>query len=50
MRETTKIKGHKFTLPWKGPFKIKKMFDNNTMELSTISNGGGVGGVKENKY
>jgi len=47
MCETTKIKGDKFTLPWKGPFKIQKMFDNNTMELSTISDWGG---GKENKY
>jgi hypothetical protein len=37
MPKATKIKGGKFTLPWKGPFKIQKMFDNNTMELSTIS-------------
>ncbi len=36
----TKIKGGKFTLPWKGPFKIQKMFDNNTIELSTMSNEG----------
>jgi hypothetical protein len=30
MFKATKIKGGKFTLPWKGPFKIQKMFDNNT--------------------
>jgi hypothetical protein len=40
MLEATKIKGVKFTLPWKGPFKIQKMFDNNTVELSTISDEG----------
>jgi hypothetical protein len=40
MPKATKIKGGKFTLPWKGPFKIQKMFDNNTMELSTISDEG----------
>lgn len=38
MPKPTKIKGHKFRLPWKGPFKIQKMFNNNIMELSTISN------------
>jgi hypothetical protein len=37
MPKSTKIKGGKFTLPENGPFKIQKMFDNNTMELSTIS-------------
>jgi hypothetical protein len=40
MFKATKIKGGKFTLPWKGPFKIEKVFDNNTMELSTISDEG----------
>ncbi len=37
MPKATKFKGGKFTLPWKGPFKIQKIFDNNIMELSTIS-------------
>ncbi len=37
MPKATKIKGGKFTLPWKGPFKTQKMFDNNIVELSTIS-------------
>jgi hypothetical protein len=37
MFKATKIKGGKFTLSWKGPFKIQKVFDNNNMELSTIS-------------
>ncbi len=37
MLKTTKIKGGKFTIPSKGPFKIQKMFANNTMELSTIN-------------
>jgi hypothetical protein len=27
MPKVTKIKGGKFTLPWKGPFKIQKVFD-----------------------
>ncbi len=40
MFKATKIKGGKFTLPWKGPFKIQKMFDNNVVELSTISDEG----------
>jgi hypothetical protein len=46
MLKATKIKGGKFMLPWKGPFKIQKMFDNNIMELLTISDEGG----KESKY
>jgi hypothetical protein len=33
MPKAIKIKGGKFTLPWKGPFKIQKMFDNNIVEL-----------------
>jgi hypothetical protein len=40
MPKAVKTKGGNFTLPWKGPFKIQKMFDNNTMELSTISDEG----------
>jgi hypothetical protein len=28
MLKTTKIKGGKFTIPLKGPFKIQKMFAN----------------------
>jgi len=40
MPKATRIKGGKFILPWKGPIKIQKMFDNSTMELSTISNEG----------
>jgi hypothetical protein len=39
MLKATKIKGGKFTLPLKGPF-IQKMFANNTVELSTISDEG----------
>jgi hypothetical protein len=38
MPKPTKIKGHKFRLAWKRPFKIQKMFNNNIMESSTISN------------
>jgi hypothetical protein len=37
MLEATQIKGNKSTLPWKGLFKIQKMFDNNNVELSTIN-------------
>jgi hypothetical protein len=40
MPKVTKIKGGKFMLPWKGPFKIQKMFDNNIVELLTISDEG----------
>jgi hypothetical protein len=40
MLKATKIKGGKFTLPWKGPIKIQKMFNNNIVELSTISDEG----------
>jgi hypothetical protein len=40
MPKATKIKEGKFTLPSKGPFKIQKVFDINTMELSTISDEG----------
>jgi hypothetical protein len=40
MPKAIRIKGGKFILPWKGPFKIQKMFDNNTVELSTINNEG----------
>jgi hypothetical protein len=40
MFKATKIKGGKFSLPWKGLFKIQKIFDNNIMELSTISDEG----------
>jgi hypothetical protein len=40
MPKTTIIKGGKFILPWKGPFKIQKTFDNNMVELSTINNEG----------
>jgi hypothetical protein len=39
MPKASKIKGSKFTLPWKSHFKIQNMFDNNTMEL-TISDEG----------
>jgi hypothetical protein len=40
MPKATKIKGGKFTLPWKGPFKTQFFFYNNTMELSTINDEG----------
>ncbi len=38
MSKATKFKGRNFRLPWKGPFKIQKMFNNNIVELSIISN------------
>jgi hypothetical protein len=31
MPKATKIKRGKFRLPWKGPFKVKRMFDNLTL-------------------
>jgi hypothetical protein len=34
----TKIKVKKFRLPWKGPYKVQKVFNNNTIKLSTLSN------------
>jgi hypothetical protein len=40
MLKATKIKEGNFTLPWKGIFKIQKMFDNNSVELSTINDEG----------
>ncbi len=40
MPKATKMKGGKSILPWKGPFKTEKRFDNNTMELSTINDEG----------
>jgi hypothetical protein len=38
MPKATKFKGGKFILLWKGPFKVQQMFNNNIVELSTISN------------
>jgi hypothetical protein len=38
MPKATKFKGGKFRLPCKAPFKVRKMFNNNIVELSTISN------------
>jgi len=40
MLKATKIKGGKFTLPWKGPFKVQFFFYNNIVELSTMSDEG----------
>jgi hypothetical protein len=40
MLKTTKIMGGKFTLPWKGHFKVQKKFDNNIVELLTINDEG----------
>ncbi len=34
----TKIKGGKFKLPCVGPYKMKEMCNNNTMELNNLSN------------
>jgi hypothetical protein len=36
MPKSTKIKGGKFKLPWKGPYKICKAFNNNTIKLTTL--------------
>jgi len=36
MPKTTKIKGGKLKLPWKGPYKVYKTFNNNTFELTTL--------------
>lgn len=33
-----KIKGNKFKLPWEGPYKMQKKFNNNMVELSTLNN------------
>ncbi len=38
MLKARRIKRGKFILPWKVPFKIQKMFDNNMVQLSTINN------------
>jgi len=38
MPKAMKIKGGKFRLPFKGTFKVQNN-NNNTFELSTISNG-----------
>jgi hypothetical protein len=38
MPKTTKIKGGKFKLPWKGPYKVHKTFNNNTIELTISGN------------
>jgi len=39
MPKAMKIKGGKFRLPFKGTFKVQTNNNNNTFELSTISNG-----------
>jgi hypothetical protein len=38
MPKATKIKGGKFRLLWKGPYKVQFFFNNNTVKLSTLSN------------
>jgi hypothetical protein len=38
MLKSMKIKGKKFNLPWKGPYRVQFVFNNNTVELSTLSN------------
>jgi hypothetical protein len=37
MPQTTQIKGGKFKSPWKGPYKVHKIFNNNIAELIIIS-------------
>jgi hypothetical protein len=36
MPKSIKIKGSKFKLPWKGPYKILKAFNNNTIKLTAL--------------
>ncbi len=36
MPESTKIKGGKFKLPLKGPYKMCKAFNNDTIKLTTL--------------
>ncbi len=38
MPKAMKIKDGKFRLPWIGPYKVQIFFNNNTVELSTLSN------------
>jgi hypothetical protein len=33
-----KIKGGKFQIPWDGPFKIGKVYNNNTISLHNFIN------------
>jgi len=49
MPKSTKIKGGKFKLPWKGPYKMHKVFNNNIVEL-TILGDGEVERVNINKF
>jgi len=36
MPKSTKIKEGKFKLPWKGPYKMHKVFNNNIVELTIL--------------
>jgi len=36
MPKTTKIKGGKFRLPWKGPYKVHKTCNNIIVELTSL--------------
>ncbi len=36
MPKSTKIKGGKFKLPLKGPYKMCKAFNNDTIKLTTL--------------
>ncbi len=36
MPKTTKTKGGKFRLPWKGPYKVHNFFNNNIMALTSL--------------
>jgi hypothetical protein len=36
MPKSTKIKGSKFKLPWKGPYKIHKTLNKNTIKLTIL--------------
>jgi hypothetical protein len=33
-----KIKGNKFKLSWESPYKMQKVYSNNTMELNILNN------------
>jgi hypothetical protein len=36
MPKTIKIKGGRFKLPWKGPYRVHNFFNNNIVELTTL--------------
>jgi hypothetical protein len=36
MPKSTTIKGSKFKLPWKGPYKVHNFFNNNIVKLAIL--------------